>query len=447
MSSPVTKDGNKDNSEGLYAAHESFSCALSQIYAFVVKEQNFNVKFFHLSSAGVISFLEIVGQGPDLRRLPDLGGVHAAEPDKVKAKVVYNIMNELFPFLLQELQAFVEWATASDPVQGVGIMYAIEQKLRVLDETDQEWLLQTLQKLHERLNGLFSKFLDEQVRAIDETKVKHKKRKGVVSFIRVFPLFSSRVEEQLTDAQPHTEPTMIREMVNEGYEKLNRAMFESLQAIAKDSPVIVTAAAGSQNGTMDPEDKEQLNYHITMIENMHHYLEEVEAHNNCILEIFRQKAKKELEEHLGLYIAAVVRRPLGKLLVSFRIVLTLSLINCILQDFIDNIELLQRSQTSPTDILSRSSHSKHVFKKILSNHDGKEIRKGIESLKKRVEKHFGEGDDPTLAQRLVDRVLASLQEEYIQTHKRCQLLTMTVYKEQGLEMEFMVQDVVVAFRK
>lgn len=101
----------------------------------------------------------------------------------------------------------------------------------------------------------------------------------------------------------------------------------------------------------------------------------------------------------------------------------------------------------PTDIISRSSQSKQVFKKVLQNHDGKEIKKGIEALKKRVDKHFGDGDDQVLAQRLVDRILERLQDDYIQTHKRVQMLLLTVYKDQGLEMQFMVQDVNTAFRK
>ena len=59
-------------------------------------------------------------------------------------------------------------------------------------------------------------------------------------------------------------------MVNNGYSIINRAMFDALQAIAKLSPQVVSHS-------IDPEDKEQLNYHIMMIENMNHYVEEVDS--------------------------------------------------------------------------------------------------------------------------------------------------------------------------
>jgi ribosomal protein S6 len=97
-------------------------------------------------------------------------------------------------------------------------------------------------------------------------------------------------------------------MVNEGYKRINNAMLESLQAIAKESPTVTTHS-------VDPEDKEQLNYHIMMIENMYHYVEEVDAKNNEILEDFKRKADEEYKEHMELYVSAVIRRPTGKLLV------------------------------------------------------------------------------------------------------------------------------------
>lgn len=115
------------------------------------------------------------------------------------------------------------------------------------------------------------------------------------------------------------------------------------------------------------------------------------------------------------------------------------------QDYVESLEVLQRSGTE--DISTRHSHSKSVFKKILGNHDGKEIKRGIETLRKRVDKHFGDSDDPVLCARLLEKILDRLEAEYIDAHKRAQKLLLTVYKDQGLELEFMVQDVQTAFRK
>ena len=178
-------------------------------------------------------------------------------------------------------------------------------------ETDQDFLTRNLRKIHERLQGLFSRFLDEQIRAIEDTKVKIKKRKGVISFMKTFPHFSVAIENMLPPASEGGDKLEIRDMVDEAYQRINKAMFESLKVIAKESPTVMAS-----QGQGDPEDKEALNYHILLIENMNHYMEEVDARSVNVLEFWKGKAQDEYSEHMSLYVDAVIRRPLGKLLVS-----------------------------------------------------------------------------------------------------------------------------------
>lgn len=194
--------------------------------------------------------------------------------------------------------------------QGVGILCAVDRKLVDIEESNQDFLTRNLQKIHERLTGLFSRFLDEQIRAIEDTKVKIKKRKGVIAFMKTFPHFSVAIENMLppADADEHLE---IRRMVDDAYQKINKAMFESLNVIAKESPTVMAS-----QGQSDPEDKEALNYHILLIENMNHYIEEVDARSDPVLMEWKAKAQDGLKEHMDLYVDAVIRRPLGKLLVS-----------------------------------------------------------------------------------------------------------------------------------
>lgn len=101
----------------------------------------------------------------------------------------------------------------------------------------------------------------------------------------------------------------VRETVNEAYEKISNTMFDSLQAIAKDT------TSHHPSGTKDDDDKELLNSHISMIENMHYYRETVDDRANKALTNFKSKAQALFIEHLGLYLKVVIRRPLGRLLV------------------------------------------------------------------------------------------------------------------------------------
>src|SRR5947207_13771723 len=136
--------------------------------------------------------------------------------------------------------------------QGLGIMAAMERKIINIEEANPEFLVRTLQKFNQRLIGLFNRLLDEQIRAIEDTKVKIKKRKGLISFMKIFPQFSIAVENMLSG----TEVNEVRELINGAYGRINKAMFESLKVIAKESPIGMGGAAVG-----DPEDKEALNYH------------------------------------------------------------------------------------------------------------------------------------------------------------------------------------------
>lgn len=282
------------------------------------------------------------------------------------------------------------------------------------------------------MSALFSRFVEEQIRGIEETKVKIKKRKGVIGFIKTFPNFTTAVENMLPEPGS-LDPLEVRFTVNDAYQKINKAMFESLKFIAKESPTVMASQHG-QGGPADPEDKEALNYHILLIENMNHYIEEVDPRANIVLQEWRDKATREMSEHLTLYLSAVIRRPLGKLL-----------------DFLESTESLlpataMPSGPAPMTIATRASHSRSTFKKILAAYDAKEIRRGIDALRKRVEKHFGDADDPGLSCGLVMKVLRQCEGAYLDVGERTRRVVDSVY-EGGLEVEWRREDVVNAFRR
>ncbi|KAJ5084715.1 hypothetical protein NUU61_009294 [Penicillium alfredii] len=406
---------------------EAFAGTLRESLNMMAEEQNFVIRFFHLDSLATTDFSDLVASAhPEARKCPEFSTKQSHDPDRVMAKRVEQIMDEVYSFWPNDMQGIVDWAIKADPLQGIGMLFALETAMADFDDTNQEFILHSLQKLHSRLMGLFNRFVEEQIRGIEDTKVKVNKRKGVISFMRIFPHFSTVIENMLTG--PSGEFCDMRVSVNDAYERINRAMWESLKFIAKEAPgqpagVAANATAG------DPEDKEVLNYHILLIENMNHYMEEVDAHNTPVLQRWSDRARQDFQEHMRLYLDAVIRRPLGKLL-----------------DFIQSVENLQTANSNPTDIATRSSHSRMVAKKVLSSYDNKEIRRGIEMLKKRVEKHFGDADDPGLSRSLVLKVLRECEGRYEEVYNRTRRIVDTVYEGQ-LDLEWRKEDTLSMFRK
>ncbi|KAJ5691111.1 hypothetical protein N7488_011846 [Penicillium malachiteum] len=404
---------------------EAFAGTLRETLNMITDEQNFVVEFFHLNSLANVDFSDLVSAAlPEDRQCPNFSAKQSHDPDRDMAKRVEHIMDEVYSFWPNDMQSLVDWAIQANPLQGIGIIFALESAMSDLDDTNQDFIIHSLQKVHSRLMGLFNRFVDEQIRGIEDTKVKVNKRKGVISFMRVFPNFSNAVENMLS--QSGEEICDIRLSVNDAYDRINRAMWESLKFIAKEAPGQPPGVAANAAG--DPEDKEVLNYHILLIENMNHYIEEVHVHSLSVLERWMDRAHQDFAEHMKLYLDAVIHRPLGKLL-----------------DFIQSLETLQASSNS-ADIATRTSHSRMVAKKVLSSYDAREVKRGVELLKKRVEKHFGDADDPGLSRSLVLKVLRECEQRYEDAYDRTRHLIDTVYEGQ-LDLEWRKEDVAAMFRK
>ncbi|KAK2744090.1 hypothetical protein FQN55_006958 [Onygenales sp. PD_40] len=414
-----------DKADGKIEPYEAFAKSLDDTTQLLAEEQNFVVRFFHLNSLSSADFPDLIaGARPEDRRPPKVSVNESYDPDRDMAKRVEQVMDEIFSPWVTDIQNLADWALNGDPLQGVGVLFSMERKLSAYDETNQEFIVRNLQKIHSRFMGLFNRFVDEQIRAIEETKVKVKKRKGVISFMKTFPLFSATIENMIT--LPSQETYDIRFSVNDAYEKINRAMWDSLKFIAKEAPGQQAAPSGAIG---DPEDKEALNYHILLIENMNHYIEEVEARDNLILTEWQDRAQHDLREHLRLYTDAVIRRPLGKLL-----------------DFIESTETLIQTAATPSDVALRPSHSRIIVKKLLTSYDLKELRRGVDALKKRVEKHFGDADDPGLTRSLVVKVLKECEIRYSDVHDRMRHIIAQVYEGQ-MELEWRKEEAVAMFRR
>ncbi|KAJ0342838.1 hypothetical protein COL922a_000662 [Colletotrichum nupharicola] len=393
----------KESAESRSLPYEVFGSVMDDLLPLVEMEQNFIVDFFHATTMEQSDFPDLVtATRPGDRRGGDLRRHRLMEPDRDLARRVTKAMEVIFSFLEREVGNLVTWVLQADPLQGAGVLAVLERSLVDIQQSNQDFLNALLQKLHGALEGQFKKFVDEQIKAIEDTKVKINKRKGVISFIRVFPHFSDAVENILSGIDPNLS---VRKTVDREYDRILKSMFDSLKIIARENPAVSVGAAGA-----DPEDKEALNFHILLIENMNHFLEEVNTHGLEVLEDWREAASNELNEHMGLYLNAVMRRPLGKLL-----------------EYIENIEGQLSSGKAGSSIAAQPSNSKSTFNKVLSTYDGREVRKGIETLRKRVDKHFGDADDPALSQKLVNKVLRECERFYGEVELRISRITSDVY--------------------
>lgn len=100
---------------------------------------------------------------------------------------------------------------------------------------------------------------------------------------------------------------------------------------------------------------------------------------------------------------------------------------------------------------SRPSYSRKAIRTLLSQHDSKEVRRGIDTLRKRIEKHFGEADEEQLSRGLVSLVCKECERSYENVLSRTETLVKEVYSpsegEKDVVIEFSRADIQAGFRR
>ncbi|CAG8512919.1 2034_t:CDS:10 [Funneliformis mosseae] len=364
----------KDGGGGKLPPEEAFDHCLQTIVPLMVNEQNFILDFFHLEK----------------KKAENKKEDRSIEDNKTKKKLTEH-MEKFFSFLPEELFS-----------QVIGMIVSLEKYMHANEKIAQDFVVRMLQQVRLHCLSRFEIFINEQLKAIEETKVTSKKRKGIVIFMRIFPRFVERIEHSMIE----DEKLEMRRIVNRAYERIVKTMFECVEAIAKDadSPV---------------DDKEQLNAHIMTLENMHYFYSEIRSRRIIILEPFMRYAKSSYDKHMDAYARTMVRRPFGKML-----------------EFFEGIESLLRTNAAPEEVGFRIQFNKSALKKVISQYPGKEIKKGLESLYKRVEKHFKEEEGG----RLLQVVWHAIEEEVIRSHERFTLTINRCYPDANITLEFSMDD-------
>lgn len=107
---------------------------------------------------------------------------------------------------------------------------------------------------------------------------------------------------------------------------------------------------------------------------------------------FAKQARELYDENLNLYTSLVLRRPLGKLMVR---------LSCsrmaepeARQDFFAGLDILLKT-TPPNEVGLHSTFTKKAARSATSSINGKDLRKAVEALAKRVDKHFNDVTNPS----------------------------------------------------
>ncbi|KAJ6574943.1 exocyst complex component sec3 subunit [Mycena capillaripes] len=417
MRSPLEgrhKDKDK-NSDGTLRASEVFILILEQISPLIYREDQFIADFLQINDAA-LTFADYMNLDNYFRRQAS----RSTGLSQPTMKLVRGAMDLIFGFLPDELKTWLDNALAKDSMQVVGLLACIERFTAEADERGNMFLLNALGKQHMRLKGLFDRHINEQIKGVEQTKLTSKKRKGVVHFVKHFPVYIGLVENQLIGA----DSLEIRSTVDAAYDRIVQSMFESLKQMAK------------MDG--EGEDKGQLNFHVILIaENMHHFVAETSQIEIGSVTVFLRKAEAIYDENLSAYVKIVLRRPFGKLI-----------------DYFEGVERLLKT-TAPSEVSTNASYNKSALKKVVKEYNAKDIRKHVDALFKRVEKHFTEASEKTTTEEsggiapgtVMVGVWKACEEELLRVTDLVTKRISQCYADSGVILDYSAADVEGAFRR
>ncbi|KAJ3870293.1 exocyst complex component Sec3-domain-containing protein [Lentinula novae-zelandiae] len=345
------KDKDK-NANGDLAASEVLALVLEQIAPLIYHEDEFLTDFLQINDAA-LTYADYMNLDNYFRRQATRSNGLSSST----MKLLRGAMDLIFGFLPTELKSWLDSALAKDSMQLVGLIVTLERFLADADERNDSVLLNVVGRQHIRLKAQFDRQINEQIQIVEQTKITSKKRKGVAPFVKRFPVYIARIESQLIGA----DGLEIRMNVDAAYERIVNTMFESLKQMAK------------MEG--EGEDKGQLNYHVILIENMHHFVAETSQMEIGSVASFVRKAEAIYDENLNAYVKIILRRPFAKII-----------------DYFEGVERLLKT-TAPSEISTNNNYNRSSLKKVVKEFNAKDIRKVVDNLFKRVEKHFTEASD------------------------------------------------------
>lgn len=358
--------------------------ATQAIRSLIIKEQTILIEVFHQSSFGGSRYPEFMKTFSMAQRRINASKftekVYNIDSDRTKAQELLNMMTGIFSNVQDHIIKFIEQVLEQSVLDCPGVITALDTMLKELQPTNLDFLTLLYQRLHDRILSIWNQFIDGQVERINQTIINSKKRSGPIYAVRVFPMLCQRIEQDITaeaTAAGGADRLPVRTIINDSYSKVGKAIINRLQKAESDvvSQPLYNGGRVNPNETIaDYEDKGLMNYHVLMIENMNLFCEGLEPFStiNLALKNLRLNGLTFYQKELKLYIEFILHRPIGKLM-----------------DFLDSIEQVLRKNPDD-DPGSKPGLSRSALKKLLINFDVKELRKVVDALYKRVEKHFTE---------------------------------------------------------
>uniref|UniRef100_A0A6A7G1L6 Exocyst complex component 1-like n=3 Tax=Hirondellea gigas TaxID=1518452 RepID=A0A6A7G1L6_9CRUS len=411
--------GNELDMSERHKFDEMFECVLSELEPVCLAEQEFCITFFNLNSATPLLATEqgsdpstpLSGGGPSDNSsvggssssgssgppaVADSSALTAgAGQNKVNTvnKEVRTMMAALFTSLEQQLTGFINTFDRADSYCCLYIYVRLSGHVLSAQDTG-SFLSTTFGSALVQSKRNFDRFLQAQLNSIVECRVS-KKKCAILPFVTNFEEFARTCECVFKRSERRAD-------LERWHIRLLTGMLDTIPRVAHDH-------ARSPQEVIKME-----NYHV-----LHQVMSQLKLVGT---EQLRKDARARYQDALSAYVTSYFGRPLEKLNIFF-----------------EGVAAKVASGVKESEVGYQLAFSKQELRKVIRDYPGREVKRGLEQLYKKVDKHLCEEGN------LLQVVWRAMQEEFIRQYKAIEELTHRCYPDAQISLDFTINDILAYF--
>lgn len=310
---------------------------------------------------------------------------------------VRGYMSQLFEPLNPQLDRFCR-AVCKQGRSNVLLLFVAASRRLIAPSDPSSYFSVTFGSLVVLIKRQFDIFMEELSREFSDVRISKRSRVGILPTIDQFAKFLASAEKIFEGAERRTD-------LEKWYYQLYRSVCDG-----------INKAANSPNSKYPAS--------VVKFENYHELYLRLSELKISALDAQRKDAKASKEENIDTYVKEHMGRPFEKIHL-----------------FVEHIHnAIQTRGIKPEEISYQPQFSRMELKKVIQQYPGKEVKKGLEQLYKKLEKHLVEQSS------LLQVVWRHMQEQFLKQMQEYQTLIDTCYRGGAkIELEVSVQDVLSYF--
>ncbi|XP_023247474.1 exocyst complex component 1 isoform X2 [Copidosoma floridanum] len=377
---------------------------LSQLQPVCLAEQAFCTSFLHLDTLSTTKTIKDEtgscssgNSGEDHNVASSPGSANMNDITKLERQVneqVRATMAAIFPTLETELNSFITFLEKIDTFWCMYVLVRLSQHVMSAQDTG-SFLSMTFASALVQAKRAFDKFMQMQQQSILDTKVNRRNKCGILPYVENFGPFARTAENIFKNSDRKVD-------LEKWYTKLISTMFEA---------IVVHSTEHHKTPT-----------EVIKMENFHHLHDLLSQLKISVLDHERKEAKQKYQDALRAYVTRYFGRPLEKL--NF---------------FFDGIQAKVGAGVKESEISYQMAFSRQELRKVVKEYPAREVKKGLENLYRKVEKHLCEEEN------LLQVVWREMQGEFITQYKHIEELIQRCYPDSNVTLEFSIQNILEFF--